>query len=73
MNRAGPPALRQDTALTRQEGAVGRCSATDIFHSRVSAREDLALGLAGPFSIETRYHATKEKKTAVNSSHVAHM
>lgn len=56
--------------LTRQEVVVERCSETDVFHTRVSARAYLALDLFGPFSIEPRHHAGK--KTTVNSLYLAH-
>lgn len=57
------------TMLTRQEVVVERHSETDVFHTRVSAWEDLALDLFGPFSIEPRHHAGK--KTTVNSLYLA--
>lgn len=52
----------QGTILTRQEEVVERHSETDIFHTLVSAEQDPALCLAGPFSIEPRHHARKRQE-----------
>lgn len=46
--------------LTRREGVAERYSETDVFHTHVSAVGDLALDLAGLFSIETKHQAGKQ-------------